>query len=210
MSSELPEDTFTEIIAELERKPLRKNTERQTSGVGMSQAFHLVNRRLCPPDYSRNNWQRPYLYKLLLDFAQKYVDIPWNGIMVNQNYKADPHKDKGNTGVSYLVAFGDYTGGELRIHEGPNAGLHDINRKPIKEDFSKVLHSVEPFEGHRYSLVFYTLRREVPSNVPPSSVVLVDGKWRFKRGEEFCTKLYDHPLIGRKIERKQNVVVSFS
>jgi len=191
-------DAFDAIIAELERKPLRKNTERQTSGVGQSQAFHIVNRRLCPPDYSRNNWQRAYLYKLILDFAQKYVDVPWNGIMLNQNYKADPHRDRGNVGVSYLIAFGNYTGGQLKISEGPNAGLYDINCKPIKEDFSKVLHSVEPFEGNRYSLVFYTLRREVPSNVPPASVVFASDTWRFKRGEEFCTRLMDHPLIGRK------------
>jgi hypothetical protein len=209
-SVEIPPEAFKEIIEELKRHPLRKNTERGNSGIGMSQAFGIVNRRMCPPDASRNNWQRPFLYKLLLDFAQKYVDIPYQGITVNQNYKAQPHKDRGNQGISYLVAFGDYTGGELKIHEGDLQGTHNINCKPMKLDFSKVLHSVQDFEGDRYSLVFYNLRREVPGSVPPFSVVQKGDKWIFMRGNEVCTRLYDHPLIGRKVNRTENVTVSFN
>jgi hypothetical protein len=53
---------------------------------------------------------------LLLDFADKYVDISFNAITVNQNFKADKHKDKNNVGPSYLVAFGDYTEGELIMY----------------------------------------------------------------------------------------------
>jgi len=209
---EIPPEAFAEIVAELQRKPLRKNLERQISGVGQSQCFGIVNRRMCPPDASRNNWQRPYLYKLLLDFAVKYVDIPWQAVTVNQNYKAQPHKDRGNRGVSYLVAFGNYTGGELKFHEGAREGLHDVKYKPVKEDFSKVLHSVQDFQGERYSLVFYTLKREVPSTVPPFSVVQsADGRWYFKRGDQICTRLLDHPLIGRtRTKREENVIVSFS
>jgi hypothetical protein len=73
----------------------------------------------------------------------------------NQNYKAEAHRDKGNIGESFLVAFGDFTGGELEIHEGPLKGLHDV-RTPMVTDFRKVLHSVKDFVGTRYSLVFYT------------------------------------------------------
>ena len=180
-SSVIPAEAFAEIIAELERRPLYKNVERETAGEGKSQAFGIVNRRRVPPDYSRNCWIRPYLYKLLLDFAQKYV-----------------------------VAFGDYTDGKLIVYEGEHKGTHDIQYKPIKLDFSKNYHAVEPFEGDRYSLVFYTLKKPVPPTVPQPSVEQIDGKWVFKRGTEVCTQLTDHPMIGHKFKRANNVKVSFS
>jgi hypothetical protein len=209
-SSVIPAEAFAEIVAELERRPLYKNVERETAGEGKSQAFGIVNRRRVPPDYSRNCWIRPYLYKLLLDFAQKYVDIPYNGIMLNQNYQAAKHRDKGNVGISYLVAFGDYTDGKLIVYEGEHKGTHDIQYKPIKLDFSKNYHAVEPFQGDRYSLVFYTLKKPVPPTVPEPSVEQIDGKWVFKRGTEVCTQLLDHPHIGHKFKRANNVKVSFS
>ena len=110
----IPKTEFQAIISELQRQPLQENKYRLQSGGGKSQAFGVVNRRCLAPDYSRQCWLRPYLYKLLVDFGNKHVkDISWNAITVNQNYKADKHYDKHNLGPSFLVAFGDYTGGEL-------------------------------------------------------------------------------------------------
>ena len=199
--SEIPPEAFKEIIEELEKKPLQLNQYRKTSGSGRSQAFGLVNRRSLPPDYSRNNWTRPYLYKLLLDFAEKYVSIPFTSITVNQNYRADKHKDRGNIGESFLVAFGDYSGGELVLYnESDSKELFDIKYKPIIRDFSKIFHSVEPFSGNRYSLVFYTLNSKGSdlSQIPKASVVFENGKWYCKRGDEIVKDGLDHPLKGRK------------
>jgi hypothetical protein len=206
----IPPEAFTELIAELERKPLHISTTRKIAGTGQSLAFGIVNRRRVPPDYSRNCWARPYLYKLILDFAQKYVDIPYQGIMLNQNYQAMKHRDRGNVGVSYLVAFGNYTGGELEVCEGEHAGKYNMNSKPIKLDFSQTYHMVHPFEGNRYSLVFYTLKKQVPATVPPPSVVQQGTKWVFMRGNEVCTQLMDHPHIGHKYKRTPNVTIAFN
>ena len=85
----IPREAFDEIYQELKRRPIGKNEYRLMSGSGRSQAFGIVNKRSMPPDYSRQNWLRPKLYKLLLDFGQKYVDISYNSITVNQNYAAD-------------------------------------------------------------------------------------------------------------------------
>ena len=189
----IPKEAFSAIIAELERKPLVENRYRNKSGVGRSQAFGVVNKRCMPPDYSRQNWLRPYLYKCLCDFAETYVDISWNAITLNQNYRAEKHRDKGNQGISYLVSFGDFTGGQLRIHEGELEGLHDIDRKPIRADFSKIYHSVEEFSGNRYSLVFYTLKTKKPLDLPPGSVEKEGDEWVFKRGGVICKGL-PHPL----------------
>ena len=185
---------FQMIINELKRQSLPVNNYRNKSGSGRSQAFGVVGRRCLPPDYSRLSWQRTYLYKLLLDFGAKHVPIPFTSITVNQNYKAAPHRDKGNVGTSYLIAFGDYTGGELEIHEGPLKGLHDV-RTPLITDFSKIEHSVKDFTGNRYSLVFYTAKKS--EGLPVPTVEQIHGKWVFKRGGEIITGL-EHPLRGRK------------
>jgi hypothetical protein len=194
----IPAEAFQEIVAELKRQPLEYNAYRDKAGEGLSQAFGLVNRRCLPPDYSRQNWKRPYLYKLLLDFGEKYVDISFNAITLNQNYKANKHYDKHNRGDSFLVAFGNYTGGELVIHEGDLSGAHDINCKPIKTDFSKVLHSVNHFVGDRFSVVYYWLvSNRMPADIPPPSVKLEGDTYYFYRGEVKITDGLPHPLKGR-------------
>lgn len=195
--TEIPHEEFYDIIQELERLPISTNNYRVKTGNGRSQTFGLVNRRCLPPDYSRNNWRRAYLYHLLLEFADKYVDISYNAITVNQNFRAGKHYDQHNTGLSYIVAFGGYTGGDLLIHEGDLSGNHSIWCKPIKADFSKILHSVDFFTGDRYSLVFYTLiNNKMPESIPPPSVKYEDGKWHFYRGTERTTGL-PHPFTNR-------------
>ena len=196
----IPPEAFQEILEELQSHPLQTNEYRNKAGSGKSQAFGIVGKRSLPPDYSRQNWLRPKLYHHLIEFGKKYVDLSWNAITVNQNYKADKHYDKNNKGSSFLVAFGDFTGGRLCIHEGDLSGCHDIAYKPIKADFSKILHSVEDFEGERYSLVYYWFetKRSVP--LPPPSVKQEGGKYYFYRGDEKITRKngLPHPLRGRK------------
>jgi hypothetical protein len=206
-----PEE-FADIIKELERRPIENNKYRKKSGEGRSQTFGVVNRRCLAPDYSRQNWLRPYLYKLLLDFGKKHVSIPFNAITVNQNYRASAHRDRGNIGESYLVAFGKYSEGELEIQEGPLKGLHNVKCTPLITDFSKVLHEVKSFTGNRYSLVYYQLsiNKKFKNNViPPCSVEMIDGVWKFKRGDEVCEGL-PHPLRKHEIYvEKKNIIISF-
>ena len=202
----LDSSLFDDIITELRRQPLELNEYRVKVGSGRTQTFGIVNRRSMPPDYSRQNWKRPYLYKLLLDFGKEYVDISFNAITVNQNYRAGPHRDRGNVGDSYLVAFGDYSGGELVLHEGPLAGELDIRHTPFVTDFSVTLHSVKPFTGERYSLVYYTFK-EIPKwgklCLPPATVRQEEGNYYFYRGDVKITRetRIDHHLKGR-IQKK--------
>ena len=186
MTTQIPESAFEDLIKELQERPLAENKYRTTAGDGRSQAFGIVNRRSLPADWSRQNWLRPKLYKLLKDFADKYVSIPYTSITVNQNYQAAKHRDKGNVGNSLLVAFGSYTGGELEILEGDAAGTHDIRHKPIIADFSKAYHQVLPFQGERYSLVFYTIKN-IPVGLPEATVKEENGKYVFYRGKELMS-----------------------
>ena len=68
----------------------------------------------------------------------------------------------------------------------------------IITDFSKVYHSVNEFDGKRFSLVYYTLvsKRPLPEEKP--SVVFENGSYIFKRGDVKITNGLPHPLKGRK------------
>jgi len=201
MLAEIPESAFTPIEEELYRKPLETNKYRKKVGDGKSQTFGLVGRRCLPIDYSRQCWRRPYLYKLLLDFGEKYVtDISFNAITVNQNFQCNPHRDLHNIGDSFLVGFGPYIRGSLKIHEGDLSGCHDIRHKPIITDFTKVLHSVLQFAGDRFSLVYYQLKTD--AIYPAPSVRFENNQYIFYRGDIPITDGLEHPLKGRKKNSK--------
>lgn len=201
----IPSEAFTEILQELQERPITLNKYRDKCGEGRSQCFGLVNRRCLSVDYSRQNWLRPKLYYYIQKFAEKYVDISWTSVTINQNYRCLPHRDKGNYGDSFLVAFGNFSGGDLLIHEGDLSGSHNIYCNPIVTDFSKVLHSVDHFTGTRISMVFYKLKAtKMPLEpLPEGKVFYEDGKYFFKRGDKIITPKegLSHPLRGRKKER---------
>jgi hypothetical protein len=196
----IPAEAFADIQKELLRRPLPMNLYRKKVADGRSNVFGVVNRRSLPCDYSRLCWGRPYLYKLLLDFAEQYVKIPWTSITVNENYLAGPHQDRHNIGDSLLVGFGDYTGGELKVHteNHPLSGLHDIKFKPLVMNFTEHTHSVLPFTGNRFSLVFYTIDSFKLTPLPPASVKIEGEKYVFYRGDERISDGLPHPLKNRK------------
>jgi len=193
---------FSLIIAELKRKPLDINKYRLKVGQGRSQCFGIVGKRCMPPNISRQSWRNPYLHHLLMEFAKKHINIPFTSIQVNQNMTCAAHFDKGNIGVSAIVAFGDYSGGEL-IVEGVK---HDIKNKIFLFDGSAQEHYTAPFTGERYSLVYHTIAPQerwgwvVPS-ILDYEAVMHDGIWKMKRlidGEMFwgTKKGLPHPLLG--------------
>jgi len=82
----------------------------------------------------------------------------FTSIQYNKNHRAARHRDAKNTGVSYIVGLGNYTGGELTIFDEneENPVKHDIKGKFNTFDGSKYPHETCPFKGERYTLVFYS------------------------------------------------------
>jgi hypothetical protein len=82
----------------------------------------------------------------------------FTSIQYNKNHRAARHRDAKNTGISYIVGLGDYTGGELTIFDEneKNPVKHDIKGKFNTFDGSKYPHETCPFKGERYTLVFYS------------------------------------------------------
>lgn len=151
---------FFHIILELERRPLEVNKYRVSAGEGRSQTFGFSRRMSYRPYITRMTWKRIELYKLLLDFAEFHNIRGWDAIQVNQNYTTTPHRDAGNQGESYIVGFGDYTGGELMVYDEKI----DIHHKGYSFNGAELLHSTCPFVGTRYSIVFF--RIVIPDKFP--------------------------------------------
>lgn len=97
----------------------------------------------------------PELMKVFEEYRDLYFpDFDFNNVMINKNYPVKRHKDASNVGESVLLTFGDYTGGETKIEFGVDMFIN-TNCNPCKFDGSKYYHSVMPFEGERYALVFF-------------------------------------------------------
>jgi len=173
---------------------------------GVSQTLGIVSRRCLPPDISRCTWAHPRLYKYLMEFAAKYVSVPFTSIQVNDNYTCAPHKDVNNIGESYIVAFGNYTGGTLCVEDFD----YNIHYRGLLFDGSQLLHWTKPWIGHRYSIVFHSLEpkdrwlNHVPS-LSEYEVIEHEGRWKIRRisdGALFWGKQgLPHPLKGRRVNQ---------
>ena len=102
-------------------------------------------------------------YKKLFKETKKLMRLKdpkfkFTSVQFNKNHRAARHRDAKNTGISYIVGLGDYTGGELTIFDEneENPVKHDIKGKFNTFDGSKYPHETCPFKGERYTLVFYS------------------------------------------------------
>jgi len=97
-------------------------------------------------------------------------DFGFTGININHNYAGRRHRDNGNEGPSAIKALGAFTGGKLNYFpkdfKRPARGDVDLldPKESIALDISKKMtffcgnnaHGVQPFQGDRFSLVFFT------------------------------------------------------
>ena len=201
---ELDESAFKDLRAHLTDHSIQINKYRKGVGDGRSQCFGIVRKRSLAPDLSRCSWNDPKLHYLLMKFAREHITIPFTSIQVNDSLKCAAHKDRHNIGESYIVAFGDFEGGELIIENKE----YNIRHRPVLFDGSKLSHSTKEFKGRRWSLVFHT--QEAPSKFPAIrqlsdyEAVYRDGQYviawyRDGLPTEYLHKKngLDHPLKGR-------------
>ncbi|CAB9511644.1 expressed unknown protein [Seminavis robusta] len=80
---------------------------------------------------------------------------PSSTIAINRNAQFRPHTDSGagsGQSTSLIVAFGNFVGGELVV-EGKK---EDIRYRPLEFNGWKQRHWTMPFQGERFSLVWFT------------------------------------------------------
>ena len=100
---------------------------------------------------------RPDLWEAMEDFRDHHFPLfDFTGIQLNKNYALGKHKDKANIGESVLVCCGDYDGGLTCVElEDGTIQKFDARLRPVIFDGSKYTHWVQPFEGERFSIVFF-------------------------------------------------------
>jgi len=184
------------------------NKYRRGVGDGRSQTWGMVRKRSQAPDLSRQSWMDAKLHYLLMKFALVNVPIPFTSVQVNDSYLCAAHKDKHNSGNSYIVGFGPYTGGEL-VLKNPTDTEYNIRHRPVLFDGSKIEHFTKQFTGRRFTIVFFTLVS--PAKFPmirkldDYEAVVIDGAWCIAWRQEGMPTVYlskknglPHPLKGRK------------
>ena len=130
-------------------------------------------------ELTRTTLLNPYIYYLLTKFGLLYVPIPYTTIKVN----GKPPK---GCKEYYMVGFGNYTGGELRIGER----IYNIWRRPriVRE---VVAEHLPVLTGKRMTLTFYAV--ETLRSPSEFEVVMVDEKWVIKQLRQFQPPLYLTP-----------------
>mgnify|MGYP003324323024 FL=1 len=98
------------------------------------------------------------LYSVAKEVMKKHnPNFRYTSIQINKNNRTAKHVDANNVGVSYMLGVGDYVGGDIMIYDadGKNPKQYPTRNKWIKFDGSKYPHETTPFQGTRYTLVYY-------------------------------------------------------
>lgn len=165
-------------------RPNKKRVNVMPEGVSeiSSDMLGLTRVRIfCKFVVAQRSQQYPHVTRLLCQFFQDNppagsglapssatVAFPFTTICVNKNYAAKRHRDRNNVGLSVIRALGQFTGGKLRYWPNDNklCALEDLQESDSVllnvQGHSTIMkstqaHQVEPFEGTRYSLVYFSV-----------------------------------------------------
>ncbi len=106
--------------------------------------------------------ENPELLQLFREFSNNHFSwFEWDQVQINympEGCRMKEHLDKKNVGESYLIAFGNYKGGDAYVQNenDRNYTLYDPRVCPFVFNGAERRHGVSTVqEGERYSLVFY-------------------------------------------------------
>jgi hypothetical protein len=123
---------------------------------------------------SKGTRRWPELARSLCSFGRSLSkDFPFTSILVNEG-GSTLHVDRNNCGPSLLISLGDHTGGQLWQYPGDVLEVH------YKATHCNGLlpHMTLPFQGERYSLVFYCINSNRAPPTPENLAFLKDlGFW---------------------------------
>jgi len=133
----------------------RKNISTSKDARGFALGTVLV-RGIWVPRQSKNNAKYPKLYELLTELIALYKpNFKYSTIQVNYGFACKKHCDKNNVGPSYTISLGDFDGGELEVDDREYVTTYVSKNRFIKFNGNNE-HWVLPFEGERYSIVYFT------------------------------------------------------
>lgn len=132
-------------------REIRRSVKRDSKDQKRGFVLGCVNRYGYGWVPSKKTRRHPELAKMLCAFCKQHrPHFKFGSIMVNLGSSA-LHVDANNCGKSYIISLGDHTGGKLWQY--PNREINTHNR--LQECDGLLPHITLPFEGERYSLVFF-------------------------------------------------------
>ena len=151
------EISFDDMAYVLSALPQPKNTRRisvipEDHKFVHSQSAGLTTQKGLKPTLSSICLSAPNVVRCLSKFVLDFdPTFRFTTITLNYNYSSAPHRDVNHEGgKARIIALGEFTGGEL-ILNGEKINIRDKWFDFIGTD----LHSTAPFEGERYSLVYF-------------------------------------------------------
>ena len=100
--------------------------------------------------------KHPHMMVLFKKFIQSHnPSFKFKSVYVNKNVVCDKHKDSLNMGTSLLVGVGDYKGGQSMLNVNGKTKKFSIKSSSTMFNGTEIEHWSLPFEGTRYSLVFF-------------------------------------------------------
>ena len=106
----------------------------------------------------RANTKWPEAYAALIEYGRHIVPTGFffNAITLNNGVQAKKHIDSYNVGKSIIISFGEHTGGKLRVYSTETEyEAMDIKDRPLMFNGALLAHETEPFEGQRWSIIYY-------------------------------------------------------
>ena len=96
-------------------------------------------------------------------------------IAITKNFQGSPHIDTQNIGPFYGLALGDFSdgGGALCVECSAREVAHVDTRGRMAKVDGRFVHWVAPYEGERFSIIFYQTEGEITPQTeafyPPST-----------------------------------------
>lgn len=102
----------------------------------------------------------------------------FSSVALNVNYPVAPHYDENDYSplMCWVIPFGDFTGGELVLHEGIDQQFVVEPGDLIAFRSDLLQHSVCPFNGTRNSVVLFTCRNLLKDQGVPSRSISIERK----------------------------------
>ena len=97
------------------------------------------------------------LYKLLKQLVKLHnPKFKYTSIQINKSVETDWHFDKGNRGLSYCLALGNFEGGGVVVERGGKEFTYDNHNKWLLYDGHELKHkSAKVKKGDRFAVIFY-------------------------------------------------------
>jgi len=126
-----------------------------------------------------------------------------------QIIRGDGKLDGHNKGLSWVVRFGAFTGGEL-VLKTPTDIEHNIRHRPIVFNPKETEHYFKEAVGDCWTIVFYTvLHKLAPErSITDYEAVFIDGKWSiafYRPGQPtlYLSKKSGLPFLSKKKEAEK-------